>query len=291
MLINCTSSFDTRWRARLSTGVMDQDLFLRMAEALERLAPPAADRAVPDALACVWQQGRLTAATGFRATPLDLLFGIDDQKAAVLENSCRLADGYAAHDILLWGARGTGKSALVKAVAAHIQAQNKRLRLVEAACDDLDSLPGLFGLLAQSETPAIVFIDDIGFEQGDPQMRHIRSVLDGGISARPAHVRLYVTANRRHIVPRNLEEQASAINPRDAVDDNLALADRFGLSLGFHACTQDVWLEMVAGYARHLGLDFDPQEALTWATQRGARSGRVAWHYAVELAGRAGKTL
>lgn len=270
---------------------MDQDLFLRIAEALERLAPPAGEATLPDAPACIWQQGRLTAATGFRATPLDLLFGIDLQKAAVLENSRRLAEGHAAHDILLWGARGTGKSALVKAVAAHLQGQGKSLCLVEAACDDLDSLPGLFDILAQSAAPAIVFIDDIGFEQGDPQMRHIRSVLDGGISARPPHVRLYVTANRRHIVPRNLDEQASAINPRDAVDDNLALADRFGLSLGFHACTQEVWLEMVAGYARHLGLDFDPQEALTWATQRGARSGRVAWHYAVELAGRAGKTL
>lgn len=270
---------------------MDHDLFLRIASALERLAPPALDQGVPDAPACVWQQGRLVPASGFRATPLDLLFGIDVQKTAVLENSHRLAAGHAAHDILLWGARGTGKSALVKSVVARVQDQAGSLRLVEAACDDLDTLPALFGLLAQSPVPTIVFIDDIGFEQGDPRMRHIRSVLDGGISARPPQVRLYVTANRRHIVPRNLDEQASAINPRDAVDDNLALADRFGLSLGFHACTQDVWLEMVAGYARHLGLDFDPQEALTWATQRGARSGRVAWHYAVELAGRAGKTL
>ncbi len=271
--------------------LMDQDLILRIAAALERIAPPTLEKGIPDAPACVWQQGRLSAAVGFRATPLNLLFGIDLQKAAVLENSRRLAAGAAAHDILLWGARGAGKSALVKSVVAEIQAQGGALRLVEAACDDLATLPTLFGLLAQSEMPTIVFIDDIGFEQGDPQMRHIRSVLDGGISARPPQVRLYVTANRRHIVPRNLDEQASAINPRDAVDDNLALADRFGLSLGFHACTQDVWLDMVAGYARHLGLDFDRQEALTWATQRGARSGRMAWHYAVELAGRAGKTL
>ncbi len=270
---------------------MDKDLLLRIAEALERLAPPARPDHLPDAPACIWQNRQLRAATGFQPVPLDLLFGIDSQKAAVLENSRRLAAGHAAHDILLWGARGSGKSAVVKSVAAAVQAEGGALRLVEASCDELEDLPDLFALLATDKLPAIVFIDDIGFEQADPRMRHIRSVLEGGVAARPPHVRLYVTANRRHIVPRNLEEQASAINPRDVVDDNLALADRFGLSLGFHMCTQDDWLEMVAGYARYLGLSFDPQEALTWLTQRGARSGRMARHYAVELAGRAGKTL
>lgn len=270
---------------------MNKDALTRIADALERLAPPERASASPDTAACLWQKGRLISAPEFRPIALNLLAGIDAQKAAVLENSRRLAAGYAAHDILLWGARGTGKSALVKSTMAAVRAEGGALRLVEASCDDLGSLPQLFALLAGQPVPAIVFIDDIGFEQSDPQMRHIRSVLDGGLAARPSHVRLYVTANRRHIVPRNLEEQASAINPRDAVDDNLALADRFGLSLGFHVCTQEVWLEMVAGYARHLGLSFDPQDALTWATQRGARSGRMAWHYAVELAGRAGKTL
>ena len=270
---------------------MTKDPLIRIADALDRLAPPPPQAVAGDAPAYIWQAGRLRPAPGFRPVSIDLLFGIDAQKAAVVDNGRRLAAGFAAHDILLWGARGTGKSALVKSSVAAIQAQGGTIRLIEASCDELERLSDLFGLLAAEPTPAVVFIDDIGFEQGDPRMRHIRSVLDGGISARPAHVRLYVTANRRHIVPRNLEEQASAINPRDAVDDNLALADRFGLSLGFHVCTQDVWLEMVAGYARHLGLSFDPQDALTWATQRGARSGRVAWHYAVELAGRAGKTL
>lgn len=270
---------------------MDQDVLTRIAQALERLAPPVSDPAPANAPAYIWHQGSLRAATGFAPVSLDVLAGIDAQKAAVLENSRRLAAGHAAHDILLWGARGAGKSALVKSTVAAVQAEGGHLCLVEAACDELDRLPDLFALLARDARPAIVFIDDMGFEQGDPQMRHIRSVLDGGISARPGHVRLYVTANRRHIVPRNLDEQSSAINPRDAVDDNLALADRFGLSLGFHACAQDVWLEMVAGYAKKLGLSFDPQEALTWATQRGARSGRIAWHYAVELAGRAGKKI
>ncbi|MBU6252444.1 MAG: DUF815 domain-containing protein [Alphaproteobacteria bacterium] len=270
---------------------MDQDVLTRIANALDRLAPPEAVPPATDAPAYVWQNGALRVATGFAPVALDLLAGIDAQKAAVLDNSRRLAAGHAAHDILLWGARGAGKSALVKSTVAAVQAEGGALCLVEAACDELERLPDLFALLARDTRPAIVFIDDMGFEQGDPQMRHIRSVLDGGISARPGHVRLYVTANRRHIVPRNLEEQSSAINPRDAIDDNLALADRFGLSLGFHACTQYVWLEMVAGYAKKLGLSFDPQDALTWATQRGARSGRIAWHYAVELAGRAGKKI
>ena len=270
---------------------MDKDALTRIAEALERLSPPVATDVPNDAPAYVWQSGIIRPLPAFNPVSVDLLAGVDAQKAAILENSRRLAASAAAHDILLWGARGTGKSALVKSTTKAVQDAGGTLRLVEASCDEIDSLPALFALLSRSDVPTLVFIDDIGFEQADPRMRHIRSVLDGGISARPGHVRLYVTANRRHIVPRNLEEQASAINPRDTVDDNLALADRFGLSLGFHVCTQDVWLEMVAGYANHLGLEFDPQDALTWATQRGARSGRVAWHYAVELAGRAGKTL
>lgn len=270
---------------------MNKDALTRIADALERLSPLRQADGPGEKPAYVWQSGVLRPVADFNPVSIDLLAGVDTQKAAVLENSRRLAAGAAAHDILLWGARGTGKSALVKSTSKAVQNEGGALRLVEASCDEVDTLPALFALLSRSEVPTLVFIDDIGFEQADPRMRHIRSVLDGGISARPAHVRLYVTANRRHIVPRNLEEQASSINPRDAVDDNLALADRFGLSLGFHLCTQDVWLEMVAGYARHLGLEFDPQDALTWATQRGARSGRVAWHYAVELAGRAGKKL
>ena len=271
---------------------MSEELLRRIADALERLAPPTSQPADLEVHAAYhWDGLSLAAVTSFDPLPDSLIVGVDRQKQAITENSRRHAQGHAAHDVLLWGARGMGKSALVKSTVAAVQAEGGTVCLVEAACDELERLPDLFALLARDARPAIVFIDDMGFEQGDPQMRHIRSVLDGGISARPGHVRLYVTANRRHIVPRNLEEQSSAINPRDAVDDNLALADRFGLSLGFHACTQDVWLEMVAGYAKKLGLSFDPQDALTWATQRGARSGRIAWHYAVELAGRAGKKI
>jgi uncharacterized protein len=263
----------------------------RIAAALERMAPPAPSGSATDAPAYAWHGGTLTAIDDFRPVAIGLLTGIDAQRDAVLENGRRLAAGHAAHDILLWGARGTGKSALVKSSVAALQDGGATLKLVEASGDALASLPALFGLLGKDACPTIVFIDDLGFDQNGDAARHLRSVLDGGAAARPRHVRLYFTSNRRHILPRNIEEQSSAINVRDVVDDQLALADRFGLSLGFHACDQDQYLAMIDGYARHLGLKFDPADALLWSTQRGARSGRVAWHYAVELAGRAGLAI
>jgi uncharacterized protein len=188
--------------------------------------------------------------------------------------------------VLLWGARGMGKSALVKAAVAEGD-----IALVELATGDLTTLPALFGAVSGWSRPVLVFIDDLGFDDDIAAARAFRSVLDGGSSARPPHVRLAVTSNRRHVVAREMEEQASAINPRDVTDDRLALADRFGLSLGFHNCDQATYLAMVSGYAEALGLAYDPQDALTFALQRGSRSGRVAHHYAVELAGRAGKAF
>jgi uncharacterized protein len=267
-----------------------QTLLSRIADALDRIAPPTTKSS--DALGPVftWDGSVLNVATHFHPVDVDLLTGIDAQKHAVMENSSRLAEGHGAHDILLWGARGSGKSALVKATTAALQSRGSPLHLVEVAGNRLDSLPSLFALLANAPHPTIVFIDDLGFDQNGEAARHLRSVLDGGVAARPPHVRLYMTSNRRHIVARDISEQASAINPRDVVDDHLALADRFGLSLGFHTCDQDTYLAMVRGYAAHLGVVFDPADALLWSTQRGARSGRVAWHYAVELAGRAGKS-
>jgi uncharacterized protein len=165
------------------------------------------------------------------------------------------------------------------------------LALVELAASDVSGLPGLFDAIADWSRPVIVFIDDLGFDDGIASARALRSVLDGGSSARPAHVRLYVTSNRRHIVARDLAEQESAINVRDVVDDRLALADRFGLSLGFHVCDQETYVAMVERYAAAYALPFDAQDAVSFATQRGSRSGRVAWHYIVELAGRAGRPL
>ena len=205
----------------------------------------------------------------------------------------RLARGHAAHDMLLWGARGMGKSALVRAAVAAAQRDMPgRLALVQAGTDALDTLPHLFAELGHVDRSFLVFIDDLGFADDDSVgPRHLRSWLEGGVEARPANVRLAVTSNRRAIVPRQASEQDDPVNPRDAVDDKLALADRFGLSLGFHNASQAEYLAIVAGYAEEYGLPWDEADALEWARRRGARSGRTAWQYVIELAGRAGKRI
>ncbi len=271
---------------------MTEDSLRRIADALDRLAPPLADPVDPaSAPAWAWDGKALYPVTGFAPLALTSLTGIDSQCDSLLSNTRRHAAGHAAHDALLWGARGSGKSALVKAVIAAVQAENAALVLVEAASDALASLPSLFAAIRDWTVPVVVFLDDLAFETGTGEARALRSLLEGGAQSRPPHVRLYVTSNRRHIVSRDMAEQESAINIRDVVDDRLALADRFGLSLGFHVCDQETWLDMVRGYATHLGLAFDEADALTFAAQRGARSGRIAWHYAVELAGRAAKAI
>lgn len=270
---------------------MTDDSLARIAAALERIAPPPPAPADPRAHpAYVWREQVLTPTRAFEPLPLGLLHGIDAQRDALAGNLARLAAGHAAQDVLLWGARGTGKSALVKSAVAHVQAQGGDLALIEAVTQRLDTLPALFAAIAPVRRAFAIFLDDLGFDAaGDA--RALRSMLEGGAEARPANARLLVTSNRRHLIPRDIAEQASAINPRDSIDDSLALADRFGLSLGFHAIDQDTYLEIVRGYAGAHGLDFDPAEAVGWATRRGARSGRVAWQYVVDLAGRNGKSL
>ncbi|MFW2830172.1 ATP-binding protein [Sphingomonas sp. ID0503] len=268
------------------------DSFDRIAAALERLSPAPCPSADPAAFpAYIWRGGVLGAVRAFRPVPIALLTGIDPQKAAVLENSRRLAAGLPAHDILLWGARGAGKSALTKSAVASLQAEGAEIALIEAASDALDTLPALFDLLAPVPRAFVLFLDDLAFSEGSDAPRILRSLLEGGAEARPENVRLTVTSNRRHLVPRDIAEQSSAINARDVVDDKLALADRFGLSLGFHVCDQDTYVAMVAGYAEAHDLTFNPHDAIEWATTRGSRSGRVAWQYVVELAGRQGKRL
>lgn len=261
----------------------------RIAAALERLSPPPPPIADPLAYpAYVWRSNGLVPARAFAPMPIDLLLGIDRQKAALLDTFRRLAQGHAAQDVLLWGTRGTGKSALVKSAVATVQAELGGLAMVEIS--DLAGLPHLFALLAPISRAFLLFVDDLGFD--DPgEARTLRSMLEGGAEPRPANVRLAVTANRRHLAPRDIAEQESAINPRDSIDDHLALADRFGLSLGFHALDQDGYLAIVAGYADMYRLAFDPAEAINWATRRGSRSGRIAWQYIVELAGRGGRSL
>lgn len=267
------------------------DPLTRIAEALERLAPPLPASADPLAHpAYVWRERTLVAARAFAPQPLDALVGIEMQKAALTQNLDRLARGAAAHDVLLWGARGTGKSATVKSAIAHVQAGGGDLALIEVPADALETLAPLFARIAPVSRAFAIFVDDLGFDAAS-DARALRSMLEGGAEARPANARLIVTSNRRHLIPRDLAEQSSAINPRDSIDDSLALADRFGLSLGFHAIDQDHYLAIVRGYAERHGLAFDPAEAINWATRRGSRSGRVAWQYVVDLAGRAGKPL
>lgn len=268
---------------------MTDELLNRIAQALERLAPPpalSADLAASPAY--VWDGRAIHAVEAFAPVDYDLLTGIDAQKGALLDNSRRHAAGHAAHDVLLWGARGTGKSAVVASVVGQLQGEGQDIALLQCAIDELASLPTLFSLLRGTSRPFILFLDDLGFDEGVGDARSLRSLLQGGTAARPANVRLYVTSNRRHIVPRHLSEQDDPINPRDVVDDRMALSDRFGLSLGFHALDQDAYVAIVGGYAAKLGISFDPLEAIQWATQRGSRSGRVAWQYVVELAGRNG---
>ena len=266
----------------------------RIAAALERLTPEApAPIDWAAAPAYVWNGASARAIPRIEAPELALLRGIDAQKALVTTNIARLAAGHAAHDMLLWGARGMGKSALLRAGVAAAQALAlQQIALVQVTPDALPSLSGLFTRLGAIARNFLVFIDDLGFEDGDSSgPRALRSWLEGGVEARPANVRLAVTSNRRVIVPRHLSEQDDPINPRDAVDDKLALADRFGLSVGFHNASQDDYLAIIAGYAENAGLAWDQGDALEWSRRRGARSGRVAWHYVQELAGRAGRAV
>lgn len=276
-----------------------QAVLERIAEALERLAPSAPQpidwRTKP---AYVWDGARARELDEIVAPPLTDLRGIDRQKAQVLENLARLAWGYAAHDMLLWGARGMGKSALLRAATQAVQEKAPMaLALVQVAPDALDSLPELFHQLAQVKRQFLIFVDDLGFAEDDTVgPRRLRSWLEGGVESRPANTRLAVTSNRRAILARQASEQESGsdespLNRRDAVDDKLALADRFGLSLGFHPCGKEQYLEIVRAYAEPRGLSFSEEDALEWAMQRGQRSGRSAWQFVVELAGRAEKPI
>lgn len=270
---------------------MTDDLLRRIADALDRIAPPLPVAADPAAHpAYLWREGRLAAVADFRPLPLDALQGIDRQKDALVTNVRRLASGHAAHDVLLWGARGTGKSALVKAAVGTVQEESGNIALIELPRAALDGLPALFDAIRGVPRAFAIFLDDLGLD-APHEARALRAMLEGGAEARPANARLFVTANRRNIVPREHGAEGNAINPRDVADDALALADRFGLSLGFHVVDQAGYIAIVRGYAERLGLAFEDADAIAWATQRGGRSGRVAWQYVEELAGRAGRSV
>ena len=269
----------------------------RIADALERLAPkrlPATD--FTGAEAFVWH----VAPPAFRPVahinrvPLALLQGIDRTAAILLDNTRRFASGLPANNALLWGARGMGKSSLVK--AAHAEAAHERpdLKLVEIHREDIASLPLCLEFLRSSDLRFIVFCDDLSFDKDDTSYKSLKAVLEGGIEGRPQNVIFYATSNRRHLMPREMleNERATAINPAEATEEKVSLSDRFGLWLGFHNASQDDYLAMVRAYAAHFTLKIDDdalvRDALEWSTTRGARSGRVAWQYILDLAGRLG---
>jgi predicted AAA+ superfamily ATPase len=251
--------------------------------------------------AFVWHpDGRLAPVPRVSRVDLGLLKGIDRMRDILIENTERFADGLPANNALLWGARGMGKSSLVKAVHADINTNRKpvdRLKLIEIHREDIESLPGLMDLLRNAPFRFIVFCDDLSFDGNDASYKSLKAVLEGGIEGRPDNVILYATSNRRHLLAREMieNERSTAINPGEAVEEKVSLSDRFGLWLGFHRCSQDEYLAMVQGYCTHFGIriadDELEREALEWSTTRGSRSGRVAWQFTQELAGRLGVRL
>jgi predicted AAA+ superfamily ATPase len=275
---------------------------LRIAEALERLAPaPPGGNLLEAADAFVWhphrdrQSGALAAVPRVSCVRLDLLQGIDRARDLLLENTRRFAAGLPANNAMLWGARGMGKSSLVKAVHAAVNAAAPTgLALIEIAREDIATLPALLAQLRHARRCCLVFCDDLSFERQDADYKALKSVLDGGIEGRPANVLFYATSNRRHLMPRDMleNEQGTAINPAEATEEKVSLSDRFGLWLGFHNCDQPTYFRMVEAYARAWSLPVTAarlhEAAVEWSVTRGARSGRVAWQFIQDLAGQLG---
>lgn len=269
----------------------------RIADALDRLSPPPAPApSFAEAEAYVWHTApdRLEPVRRVARVPLDQLVGIDRARDTLLANTLQFARGHAANNALLWGARGMGKSSLVKAVHAEAVARGLPVVLVEISRDDLDSVGRLLAILGDSDRRFVLFADDLSFSSDDAQYKSLKAVLDGGLAGRPPNVVLYATSNRRHLMPRDMidNERATAIHPGEAIEEKVSLSDRFGLWLGFHACGQDEYLAMIDGYCAAYGLEIDPDrlraEAIEWQATRGARSGRVAWQFFTDLAGREG---
>lgn len=280
-------------------------ILTRIAESLERLAPPpppAPDFAAADGF--LWHAGAKAGGYGvlqpvsrINRIPLDLLVGIDHIRDILVDNTRRFAEGHTANNVLLWGARGMGKSSLVKAAHGAMVAKGHPLKLIELHREDIESLPELMNLLRPARYRFILFCDDLSFDAGENSYKSLKAVLDGGIEGRPENVLFYATSNRRHLLPRDMmeNERSTAINPHEAVEEKVSLSDRFGLWLGVHKCSQDEYLSMIDAYAAHFGLEMPVEEmhheALEWSTTRGSRAGRVAWQYINDLAGRLGKKI
>jgi uncharacterized protein len=278
-----------------------EPLLTRIAGALERLAPPAPPKADLDSAdAFIWhaEGDWLEPVKEVNRVEIGLLRGIDRVRDILVENTERFAAGLPANNVLLWGARGTGKSALVKAAHAAINRKKpKTLALIEIHREDIPSLPRLLSLVRGSKRRCLLFCDDLSFEKQDTSYKSLKAVLEGGIEGRPDNVVLYATSNRRHLMSRDMieNERSTAVNPAEAVEESVSLSDRFGLWLGFHNVDQDTYHAIVCGYAAHYGLKIPEDqlkaEANEWSITRGARSGRVAWQYIQDLAGRLGKKL
>ena len=276
-------------------------LLNRIANALERLAPamaPPNDLDASDAFVWHADRGWLEPVYQVNRVEIELLRGIDRVRDILLDNTERFAAGLPANNVLLWGARGTGKSSLIK--AAHAAVNKKRphaLGLVEIHREDIPTLPSLLSLLRRTARRCLLFCDDLSFDQHDTSYKSLKAVLEGGIEGRPANVVLYATSNRRHLMPRDMieNERSTAINPAEAVEERVSMSDRFGLWLGFHSLDQDTYHAIVRGYAERYGLDLPTDqlraEAGEWSITRGSRSGRVAWQFIQDLAGRLGKPL
>jgi predicted AAA+ superfamily ATPase len=276
------------------------DLLIAAINQLAPVRPPKTDLSAADCF--VWQAnpGFLEPVHSVNRVEIDLIRGVDRVRDILVENTERFASGFPANNVLLWGARGMGKSSLVKASHAAINASGKfehPLKLIEIHREDIDTLPMLLSILKASACRFILFCDDLSFDHDDTSYKSLKAALEGGVEGRPGNVIFYATSNRRHLLPRDMidNERSTAINPSEAVEEKVSLSDRFGLWLGFHKCSQDDYLDMVNGYARHYKLDVEPEtlraEALEWATTRGSRSGRVAWQFTQDLAGRLGKSL
>jgi predicted AAA+ superfamily ATPase len=273
-------------------------------ELIGRMAPKAPARPDFDAADCfVWQadSGTLLAVPHVNRVEIGLITGVDRVRDILLENTRRFAASRPANNVLLWGARGMGKSSLVKAAQAEVNRTRENdippLKLVEIHREDIESLPQLMALLKTTTYRFVLFCDDLSFDNDDTSYKSLKAALDGGVEGRPENVIFYATSNRRHLLPRDMmeNERSTAINPSEAVEEKVSLSDRFGLWLGFHKCSQDEYLQMVEGYVKYHELDVDPEqlraEALEWSTTRGARSGRVAWQFIQDLAGRLGQKL
>lgn len=276
---------------------MTTDPMTRIADALERMAP--APMTAPDlkaADAFVWHVApeRLEPVEAVNGVDMQLLVGIDRSRDTLLSNTRQFARGLPANNALLWGARGMGKSSLVKAAHATVRAEGLPLKIIELHREDLPSVGRLLNLLRGACGRFLLFCDDLSFGENDEHYKSLKAVLDGGIEGRPENVLFYATSNRRHLMPRDMieNERASAINPSEAVEEKVSLSDRFGLWLGFHPCDQDDYLAMIRGYCQAYGVEIDEDtlrsEAIEWQATRGARSGRVAWQYFTDLAGRRG---